>query len=147
MPDVLVIAEQGTDWTAPLDGWRARALDVAALVQSPLEPLGAFAARITRHVASLALGKCVPATLLLLGPSAWDKAGVRARLEALRALVRKLSWTPGARVILECHGPRRRRAVVQLRLLGAKVVEEIGDPHIAIRESPRGLELENCLAA
>ena len=147
MPDVLVIAESGTDWTASLDGWRARAGDVAALIQSPLEPLGAFARRIRVHVAQLALGKCMPATLLLLGPAAWDRAAKSARLAALRTLVRKVSWTPGARLILECHGPHRRSAVVELRLLGARVVEEIGDPHIRVRQSARGLELQNCLAA
>src|SRR5206468_1162625 len=100
--DVLLVAEDGTDWARWMDELAEQRTPFTAIIQSAEEPLAAFARRIAARIGVLATQRRLPPAVLLLhdhrGPS--DARAHRARKEAACAIAGRLAQLDGARLLV-----------------------------------------------
>ena len=124
---MFLIAERGTDWGAWVEGCRASGLAVAAIIQSPFEPIDVFSERVKVHLATLSREGCARATTVLVGGTEWSDGALRARCEAIRALGASVKGRTRLRLIVTCDPRATTDDVAGIRLLGETITRELGE--------------------
>ena len=124
---MFLIAERGTDWGSWVEGCRASGLAVAAIIQSPFEPIDAFTERVKVHLATLAAEGFAPATTVLVGGTEWSDGALRARCEAVRALGALVKDRTRLRLVVTCDARATPDDIAGIRLLGETITRELGE--------------------